>query len=144
MKNNLKKIILSLFVIGAFIFYAIYRQGNFTPQTNDKNTANNNTPSSNTGNKTNVIYKDGEYTGASFDALYGVLQVKAVVQGGKLTDVIFLSGTQEGGRPLRGLDTLKSEAITAQSANVDTVSGATNSSGAFVSSLASALAQATK
>src|SRR5260370_38615779 len=35
-------------------------------------------------------YKDGAYTGNAADAIYGNLQVKAIIQGGTLTDVQFL------------------------------------------------------
>ena len=42
----------------------------------------------------------------------------------------------------RAMPILKSEAIQAQNSNVNTISGATDSSGAFRESLASALAQA--
>src|SRR5882724_7838667 len=36
------------------------------------------------------LYKDGSYTGTAVDAFYGTLQVKTVIQGGKLADVQFL------------------------------------------------------
>jgi uncharacterized protein with FMN-binding domain len=91
-------------------------------------------------------YQDGTYTGSVADAVYGNLQVAAVIQGGKLTDVQFLDYPQDRGQSIRinsySSPILREEAIAAQSAQVDTVSGATASSGAFRESLASALAQA--
>jgi uncharacterized protein with FMN-binding domain len=138
MKNNLKKIALALFVVGAFIVYAVFGQRN---SASNSNTVNN---SVGADSNSKTTYKDGEYTGAAFDALYGQLQVKAVISNGKISDIVFINDTGNGGRQLRGLSQLRSEALSAQSAQVDTVSGATNSSGAFVSSLSSALAQATK
>lgn len=91
-------------------------------------------------------YKDGIYTGISADAYYGKIQVRITISGGKITDVVFLDYPQDRGtsREINGqaMPFLKQEAIAAQSANVDIVSGATDSSLAFRQSLASALAQA--
>lgn len=91
-------------------------------------------------------YKNGEYTGVSADAYYGNIQVKATISGGQLTDVKFLDHPQDRGTSIEindyAMPILRSEAIQAQSSNVDTVSGATDSSGAFRQSLESALSQA--
>jgi uncharacterized protein with FMN-binding domain len=91
-------------------------------------------------------YKDGSYTGDPADANYGTIQVKAVVADGKLADVVFLSSPNDRNNSIMvnnyAMPLLKNEAIAAQSAQVDTVSGATFTSGAFQLSLASALAQA--
>ncbi len=91
-------------------------------------------------------YKDGRYTGVSADAYYGNIQVQAIITGGKLTDVVFLDYPQDRNTSIRvntqAMPILKQEAIQAQNANVDTVSGATDSSGAFRQSLGSALALA--
>lgn len=88
-------------------------------------------------------YADGSYTGAVADAFYGTVQVEAVVQDGKLADVKFLQYPTD--RPAsrlindEAMPLLIQEAITAQSAQVDTASGATFTSEAFRESLASAL-----
>ncbi len=91
-------------------------------------------------------YKDGSYTGSIADAFYGPLQVKVVIKGGKLTDVEFLQYPNDRQTSIRisneSMPRLKSEAIQAQSAQVDVVSGATQTSDAFRESLASALSQA--
>lgn len=96
--------------------------------------------------KPSGIYKDGTYVGISADAYYGYIQVKAIIANGKLVDVIFLDHPQDRRTSIQinnyAMPILKSEAIKAQSASVNTVSGATDSSGAFRESLASALAQA--
>lgn len=98
-------------------------------------------PTTNTG-----TFKDGSYTGISSNAYYGYIQVKAVIQGGKLTDVIFLSYPNDRRTSVeinsQAMPYLKSEAIKAQSGNVNIVSGATDSSIAFRESMSSALAQA--
>jgi uncharacterized protein with FMN-binding domain len=92
------------------------------------------------------MYKDGTYTGVSADAYYGNVQVQAIIQNGKLADVQFLDYPRDRSTSLRisseAMPYLKSEAIQAQSAPVDIVSGATEISGAFNQSLASALAAA--
>jgi len=90
-------------------------------------------------------YKNGTYTGTVADAFYGNLQAVAVVQGGALVDVQFPqypTNGHSGEISRQALPMLKQEAIAAQSANVNVVSGATQDSQAFQQSLASALAQA--
>jgi uncharacterized protein with FMN-binding domain len=91
-------------------------------------------------------YKDGSYTGNVQDAFYGNIQVQAVINGGKITDVIFLQAPNDN-RTSQYINSqadpmLKQEAIQAQSAQVDGVSGASASSQAFQASLANALAKA--
>lgn len=91
-------------------------------------------------------YKDGTYTGNVADAFYGNLQVQAVIKGGRITDVIFLQYPNDRETSIaintQAMPLLKQEAIAAQSAQVDGVSGATASSGAFVESLGNALKKA--
>ncbi|MBI5405757.1 FMN-binding protein [Candidatus Kaiserbacteria bacterium] len=92
------------------------------------------------------LYADGSYTGSPADAYYGTVQVVAIVRNGKMTDVQFLQhpDNQPNSRYINGqaMPLLTQEAIRAQSAQVDGVSGATFTSQAFVQSLSSALAQA--
>jgi uncharacterized protein with FMN-binding domain len=92
------------------------------------------------------MYADGTYTGNAADAYYGTIQVQAIVQNGKLTDVQFLQYPSDRNRSVSintfAMPILRSEAISAQNANVDIVSGATDSSLAFEQSLGSALSQA--
>ncbi len=91
-------------------------------------------------------YKDGVYTGSVQDAYYGNVQVQATVSGGKITGVQFLQYPNDRSTSIyinsQAMPYLQQEAIAAQSANIDIVSGATDTSQAFVQSLASALAQA--
>ncbi len=90
-------------------------------------------------------YKDGTYTGAVADAFYGKLQTSITIKGGLITDVSFPQAPS-GGRSSEvsafALPTLKAEAIAAQTANVNIVSGATQDTEAFNASLADALNQA--
>jgi uncharacterized protein with FMN-binding domain len=91
-------------------------------------------------------YKNGTYTGSAEDAYYGTVQVQAVIQSGKLANVNILQYPSDRGTSIRintyAMPILVSEAIQAQSANIDGVSGASESSPAFARSLATALANA--
>lgn len=93
-----------------------------------------------------AAYKDGQYTGSVADAYYGNVQVQVTIAGGKLTKVNFLQypSDRSTSRAInsQAVPYLQQEAIQAQSAQVDTVSGATYTSEAFVQSLGSALSQA--
>jgi len=93
-----------------------------------------------------AAYKDGTYTGLAIDVQYGIVQVKANISGGKITDVQFVQIPSGAGHTNEVSSTagpiLKQEAITAQSANVNAVSGATQTSQGFIQSLQSALDQA--
>lgn len=91
-------------------------------------------------------YRDGVYTGNTVDVFYGNIQVQAIIQNGKISDVKFLQSPGDRRTSIainsQAMSMLKSEAIQAQSAKVDGVSGATASSQGFVASLGSALAKA--
>jgi uncharacterized protein with FMN-binding domain len=91
-------------------------------------------------------YKDGSYTGSQGNAYYGYVQVQAVISGGKLTDVQILSYPSDRRTSIQinnyALPQLKSEAIQAQSARINMVSGATDTSLAFIQSLTDALKSA--
>ena len=92
------------------------------------------------------IYNDGIYTGDSVDAYYGNVQVQVTISNSRITDIQFLDYPQDRSTSVRinqrALPILKQEAISAQSAKINGVSGASETSPAFMQSLASALAQA--
>ncbi len=95
--------------------------------------------------KTSGLYTDGAYTGPVTDAFYGPMQVEAVIRGGALSNIkVLQSPSDVPSQEINGfaLPQLVSEAIQAQSGNVNIVSGATLSSEAFAQSLAAALASA--
>lgn len=100
----------------------------------------------NTGSGQTGQYRDGTYTGSPADAFYGTIQVQAVISGGKITDVTFLQYPSDRTTSVminqQAMPYLKQEAILAQNAQVNIVSGATDSSLAFRQSLQSALNQA--
>lgn len=91
-------------------------------------------------------YTDGSYTGSAANAYYGTIQVQAIVTNGQLADVQFLQYPSDRSTSRyinsQAMPMLTQEAIQAQNANVNGVSGATDTSQAFVQSLSSALAQA--
>lgn len=91
-------------------------------------------------------YVDGTYTGIAADAFYGNVQVEAVIQGGRMSNVKVLQYPNTHGTSVyinsQALPYLTQEAIQIQSANVNIVSGATLTSDAFRQSLASALTKA--
>lgn len=91
-------------------------------------------------------YKDGQYTGNAADAFYGLIQVKATISGGKITDIQFLQYPNDRNTSVeinrQAMPMLKQEALSTQNAHVDIISGATDTSQAFVESLANALSQA--
>jgi uncharacterized protein with FMN-binding domain len=91
-------------------------------------------------------YRDGQYTGSVADAFYGNIQVKAIISNGKISDVQFLQYPNDRRNSIeintQAMPLLTQEAIRVQSAQVDGVSGATQTSRAFIESLSSALAQA--
>jgi uncharacterized protein with FMN-binding domain len=89
--------------------------------------------------------RDGTVTGQLEDMRFGPVQVQVTISGGKITEVTALQ-LPSGGRSGRISDVaepmLRSEALSAQSANIDIVSGATYTSAAYAASLQSALDQA--
>jgi uncharacterized protein with FMN-binding domain len=91
-------------------------------------------------------YKDGTYNGPEVDAFYGLVQVQVVVKNGKIANVQFLEYPNDRRTSQRinsfAVPTLQQEAMQAQSASVDWISGATLTSQAFQMSLQSALNQA--
>lgn len=93
-----------------------------------------------------ALYKDGAFTGDPVEILWGIVQVEAVIQSGKIADVQFLQMPFDRARSVEITDLakplLKSEAIKAQSAQVDLVTSATLTSIGFRQTLGSALAKA--
>ena len=90
--------------------------------------------------------KNGTFTGTAESNPFGDVQVQAVISGGKLTNVVVLQVPDRGGYEDQivqvAVPELKSEALSAQSANIDVVSGATYTSQGYAESLQSALDQA--
>ncbi|MEV8041849.1 FMN-binding protein [Arthrobacter sp. NPDC080082] len=85
----------------------------------------------------------GTFTGDSVQTRFGSVQVQISVSGGKITDVKALQLTDEDRRSVqisnRAAPLLRSEVLQVQSANVQTISGATVTSSAYLTSLQAAL-----
>jgi uncharacterized protein with FMN-binding domain len=88
----------------------------------------------------------GSFTGSSVSTPYGSVQIQIVVANHKITDVKALHLTDDGGRSVQisneAAPILRSEVLSSQSAQVSSVSGATYTSDAYLTSLQSALDQA--
>lgn len=89
---------------------------------------------------------DGTYRGPVVDAYYGLMQIEAVVKNGRLATIHVLRWPNDRRTSIfinrQALPMLRDEVISAQSAHVDIVSGATLSSHAFIQSLGAALDKA--
>ncbi|MFF7973168.1 FMN-binding protein [Streptomyces sp. NPDC007905] len=82
-------------------------------------------------------------TGDTIQTRWGPVQVRVTIKSGKLTEVTALNYPQDNPRDQEingyALPQLRREALTAQSAQIDTVSGATYTSDGYRQSLQSAL-----
>jgi uncharacterized protein with FMN-binding domain len=158
----MKKIWISVGVVAVVAFYAIFASQSKTPiavQTNPEGattgavamaTSSGSTTTStgagSSGNTPAGQFKDGTYTGPVTDAIYGKIQVVAVITNSQLSDVQIPVYPNSPGHTTEvsneSLPVLKQEAISIQSGNVNIVSGATQTSEAFQQSLSAALAMA--
>jgi uncharacterized protein with FMN-binding domain len=87
----------------------------------------------------------GQLTGSAVDVGYGTVQVQVTIQNGAITDVQAIqmpSGGHSGQVSSYAAPRLRSEVLQAQSAQVDTISGATYTSEGYMQSLQAALNQA--
>jgi uncharacterized protein with FMN-binding domain len=159
----MKKLAVSAVIIGVFLIYALTHArasvgfapsqgstGSTDPSTGSTSGSSGGSSSSGSqqgsASSTTGQYKNGSYTGAAADAQWGYIQVKITIQNGKLTNVQFLQYPNHRDRSVEinnyAMPQLSSEAISAQSAQVDVISGATDTSEAFIQSLGDALSQA--
>jgi len=85
----------------------------------------------------------GVFDGSVVNTRYGPVQVQVQITNGSLTEVAVVQYPDNDRKSLRinesALPTLREEALSAQSANVDTVSGATYTSDGYAQSLQAAL-----
>jgi uncharacterized protein with FMN-binding domain len=88
----------------------------------------------------------GTFTGSVIDTQYGPVQVAATVKDGKLTGVQVLQVPNGSGRDQEiaayAIPRLTQAALGAQSAHIDSISGASYTSEGYIQSLQSALDQA--
>ena len=101
-----------------------------------------------TGSSSSSSVQDGTYTGTAVDVGrgYGTVQVQATVTGGRLVDITALAVPSNDPRSSQissqAVPMLVQQAISAQSASIGGVSGATYTSTGFAESLRAALVQA--
>ncbi len=133
----MKKYLLSIAavgILGALIFFRQNGSGHAATNTQGQTIS------------TSASYKNGTYNGSVQNAFYGNVQVQAVISGGKLTSVTFLQYPNDNPTSQyinsQAMPYLQQEALAAQSANVNGVSGASATSPAFIASLTDALNQA--
>ncbi len=158
----MKKTIVSAILIGIFMLYCFLHAANaiaIVPTTATTSRSSSSSTSAATATATSgttstpvatstsaSTYKNGTYTGSVADAQWGVVQVQVVIQNGEIVNVQFLQYPNERNRSVEinsyADPILVNEAIKAQSAKVDIVSGATDTSQAFIQSLSNALSQA--
>lgn len=104
--------------------------------------------SSTSGSSTTTTsgYADGTYTGGSANTRYGPVQVQITVSGGEITAVEVIEYPASNRRDIeineRAIPILVDETLSAQTADVDMVSGATYTSDGYIQSLQSALDEA--
>jgi uncharacterized protein with FMN-binding domain len=114
-----------------------------TPAGSTQSTA---APPNPTGSTSSAPATSKSYLGQAVQTQYGVVQVKLDVTGTKITNVSFAQLTAYDGRSQeinsQAAPILLQETLTAQSAQIDTVSGASYTSDGYVQSLQSALDQA--
>jgi uncharacterized protein with FMN-binding domain len=146
MKDNqpVKKLVVSALIIGVFLVYCLsYNRSNLAAPGGPSSAPT--TPSNGTA-APGAQYKDGTYNGSVADAQWGYVQVQVTIKNGKITTVTFLQYPSDRERSVMinqyADPQLVSEAIQAQSAQVDVITGATDSSVAFMQSLSDALSQA--
>jgi uncharacterized protein with FMN-binding domain len=85
----------------------------------------------------------GTYAGAVVQTRFGSVQVQITVKAGAITDVTALKLTDDDRKSIqisnRAAPLLRSEVLAAQSADVQTISGATVTSDAYLTSLQAAI-----
>jgi uncharacterized protein with FMN-binding domain len=152
----MKKYAIGIMVLGVLIAYSAgirHQQPRINPPSTSTSvhspitTSGSGTPPSDNVAMNNAgKYKDGNYTGSVADAYYGSVQVEAMINGGKITDIKFLQYPDTHSTSVyinqQAVPYLQQEAIKAQSSHVNIISGATYTSQAFIQSLSSALSQA--
>jgi len=101
-------------------------------------------PTTSTGSGTSSA-ASATVDGPVVDTRYGAIQVEIVVANGQVQDVVAIqlpTGRRSGQISSAAAPILREEALQAQSASIDTVSGATYTSDAYAQSLQAALDQA--
>lgn len=120
--------------------------GKMPSAASSSNTLSANSATSSNASSSSGSFKDGTFTGAAADTPYGTVQVAVIISGGKISDVNFLKMPNDQGhsREVTALaePALKQNTLSAQSSDIQFVSGATDTSFGYQESLQKALDQA--
>lgn len=98
---------------------------------------------SDSGNGGSTNYKDGTYTGEA-DGFGGTIQVEVKIEKSKIVEINVISAEKEDGAYLSMAKDMIPKIIDAQSADIDTISGATFSSTGIKNASEQALEKAVK
>lgn len=98
---------------------------------------------SDSGNGGSTNYKDGTYTGEA-DGFGGTIQVEVKIEKNKIAEINVISAEKEDGAYLSMAKDMIPKIIDAQSADIDTISGATFSSTGIKNASEQALEKAVK
>jgi uncharacterized protein with FMN-binding domain len=119
--------------------------GSGTGTTSGSGTAGSGTSGSSSSGST-ASGVSGTFDGDATETRYGPVQVEIVVANGTITDVKALQLTDQDGRSVaisnQAAPVLRQEALASQSANIQSVSGATYTSEGYTTSLQSAIDKA--
>ncbi|MGM9905906.1 FMN-binding protein [Lactobacillus sp.] len=153
-----RKVITSVLAVGTTIAIAIdgyllflkADQANSTASTASSSTSTAASSASSTSSSSSSFtssgLKDGTYSGKSVSTQWGEVQVQIKVSGGKITTVNVLKYPSDNDHSQQindqALPVYKKEAIAAQSADIQQVSGATVTYEGFTQSLQNAITQA--
>lgn len=145
--NDMKKtaiIILTIAILGSLSLYARGHSSSVSAAFGKSATGAGSNISSSTSQQ--VSYKNGTFGGSTSQTPYGPVQVAAVINGGKITDVQFwqMPSDMQHSQEVTAIagPMLKQETLSAQSAHIDFISGATSTSYGYQQSLQSALDKA--
>lgn len=118
-----------------------------SPPPSDSSTSSSSSDtSSSSSSSSSSGYKDGSYDGQDFANEFGDVQVRVIIKGGKITDVQPLQMPSDRERSAlisqEAGPMLHDEVVQAQSAQIDTIGGATFTSESYAQSVQSALDKA--
>lgn len=141
-------IAIAIVIDGYFLFFKnkLTMTRSDTGQTSSSESQSQSSSSTSSTTTSSTTYKDGTYTGKATTTKWGDVQVQTTIKSGKITAVNVLEYPNDNGHDKeinsQALPVYKAEAIKAQSAKIDSVSGASETYKGFTGSLQDALTQA--
>lgn len=141
-------IAIAIVIDGYFLFFKnkLTMTRSDTGQTSSSTSQSQSSSSTSSTTTSSTTYKDGTYTGKATTTQWGDVQVQTTIKNGKITAVNVLEYPNDNGHDKeinsQALPVYKAEAIKAQSAKIDSVSGASETYKGFTGSLQDALTQA--